>query len=202
MTQRSMRIKLSTPRSRDEIFLTSDDQLYMPLFMRWEYPTYANVFIDECQDLVQSSISCWKSLDKAEAELLQLVIDIKRSMGFEALTCAPWTISRPASECLNYLSPFPTGVTKMSSKKLSNTVIRLDGEMTRVKAPSSSVPTTTHTKIRVSSSENSSCAETTRRSFERFFATLERNLPAGSFRISLTLSRDLSKDSESTPRAS
>lgn len=28
-----------------------DDQLYMPLFRKWEYPRYANVFIDECQDL-------------------------------------------------------------------------------------------------------------------------------------------------------
>jgi superfamily I DNA/RNA helicase len=28
-----------------------DDQLYMPLYLRWTYPTYSNVFIDECQDL-------------------------------------------------------------------------------------------------------------------------------------------------------
>ena len=38
--------------SRDERSIFDfDDQLYMPLFMGWEYPTYANVFIDECQDL-------------------------------------------------------------------------------------------------------------------------------------------------------
>lgn len=28
-----------------------DDQLWMPIYERWEFPSYSNIFIDECQDL-------------------------------------------------------------------------------------------------------------------------------------------------------
>jgi len=28
-----------------------DDQLYLPLYHKWSYPYYSNVFVDECQDL-------------------------------------------------------------------------------------------------------------------------------------------------------
>src|SRR5208282_694027 len=143
----------------------------------------------------RSSISCLKSFVQTDLGSSPLENVIKRSMDFEELMSDPWTISKIASECLNFHFLYPTGVHKMSSKKRSNIVLQLNGEITRQRATSASVVISTGTKIHISSHENSSCAVTMRRSFERFFGTLEKNLPVGSYRISLTLSRDSSETS-------